>query len=145
MARCALALCDREFPEKVSLRIEPAILSNRENNQCSLSIFCNENWLRGFFCESRDFIRSIPQIRDRLNNWHAQDIITILSTAKRLQMLISSSKKRVGLLKRTAVRAFPIEIVAPIANVPSRRSSAMRLPPSSTTAITPPDALFSFA
>src|SRR6266508_6166609 len=34
-------------------------------------------------------------------------------------LLISSSKKRVGFLKRTAVRALPTEIVAPIAKVPS--------------------------
>src|SRR6266480_4247323 len=60
-------------------------------------------------------------------------------------LLINSSKKRVGFLKRTAVRALPIEIVAPIAKVPSRRSSAIKFPPSSTTAITPPGALFFFA
>src|SRR5216117_3334894 len=60
-------------------------------------------------------------------------------------LLINSSKKRVGFLKRTAVRALPIEMVAPMANVPSRRSSAIRLPPSSTTAITAPGALFFFA
>ena len=60
-------------------------------------------------------------------------------------LLINSSKKRVGFLKRTAVRALPIEMVAPIANVPSRRSSAIKFAPSSTTAITPPGALFLFA
>src|SRR5436190_10499716 len=60
-------------------------------------------------------------------------------------LLINSSKKRVGFLKSTAVRALPIEMVAPIAKVPSRRSSAIKFPPSSTTAITPPGALFFFA
>src|SRR5438046_5413140 len=60
-------------------------------------------------------------------------------------LLINSSKKRVGFLKRTAVRALPIEIVAPIARVLSRRSSAIKFPPSSTMAITPPGALFFFA
>src|SRR6185369_9105093 len=54
--------------------------------------------------------------------------------------LTSSSKTRVGRLNNTDVRAFPIEILAPAAKVPSRRSNAMRLPPSSTTAITPPGA-----
>src|SRR5947207_1829700 len=55
------------------------------------------------------------------------------------------SIKRVGFLKRTAVRALPIEMVAPIAKLPSSRSSAIRLPPSSTMAITPPGALFFLA
>jgi hypothetical protein len=55
--------------------------------------------------------------------------------------LISSSKKRVGFLNMTAVRAFPMEIFAPAENVPSSRSRAIRLPPSSTTAMTPPGAL----
>src|SRR5574341_690638 len=57
--------------------------------------------------------------------------------------LMSSSKKRVGRLNCTAVRALPMEMLAPAAKVPSRRSSAIRLPPSSTTAMTPPGA-FSF-
>src|SRR5712692_8480729 len=60
-------------------------------------------------------------------------------------LLIMSSNTLVGFWKSTAVRAFPIEIFAPAANVPSRRSSAIRLPPASTTATTPPGALFSFA
>jgi hypothetical protein len=55
-------------------------------------------------------------------------------------LLISSSKTRVGLLKSAAVRALPIEMLAPAANVPSNRSSAIKFPPSSTTAITPPGA-----
>src|SRR6267154_2095293 len=38
----------------------------------------------------------------------------------------------------TAVRALPMEMFAPAANVPSSRDSAIRLPPASTTAITPP-------
>src|SRR5262249_42258628 len=44
------------------------------------------------------------------------------------------------LLNITAVRAFPMDMFAPAENVPSSRSNAMRLPPSSTTAITPPGA-----
>ena len=54
--------------------------------------------------------------------------------------LISSSKKRVGFLNMTAVFALPMEMLAPAEKVPSNRSSAIRLPPSSTTAITPPGA-----
>jgi hypothetical protein len=50
---------------------------------------------------------------------------------------MTSSKNFVGFLNRTAVLAFPIEMLAPAANVPSSLSSAMRFPPSSTTATTP--------
>jgi len=39
----------------------------------------------------------------------------------------------------TAVRAFLIEIFAPAGKVPWRRYKAIRLPPSSTTAMTPPE------
>ena len=46
-----------------------------------------------------------------------------------------SSKTLVGFLNSAAVRALPIEIFAPAAKVPSRRSRDMRLPPSSTMAI----------
>ncbi len=56
-------------------------------------------------------------------------------------LLISSSKTRVGFLNSAAVRALPIEMLAPAAKVPSSRSSAIRLPPSSTTAMTPVPAL----
>src|SRR5262245_8997076 len=59
--------------------------------------------------------------------------------------LMISSNALVGRLKSAAVRALPIEILAPAAKVPSNRSSAIRLPPSSTTAMTPPGALFFFA
>ena len=52
-----------------------------------------------------------------------------------------SSKALVSFLNSAAVRALPTEMVAPAAKVPSSRSSAIRLPPSSTTAITPPGAL----
>jgi len=55
--------------------------------------------------------------------------------------LMISSNVRVGFLKSAAVRALPTEMVAPAANVPSSRSSTMRLPPSSTTAMAPPGAL----
>ncbi len=41
--------------------------------------------------------------------------------------------------------AFPMEMFAPAVKVPSRRSSAMRLPHASTTAMTPPGALTSWA
>ena len=54
--------------------------------------------------------------------------------------LMSSSNTRVGFLNMTAVLALPMEMLAPAENVPSSRSSAIRLPPSSTTAITPPGA-----
>ena len=49
----------------------------------------------------------------------------------------TSSKNFVGFLNSAAVRAFPMEMFAPALNVPSIRSTAIRLPPSSTTAITP--------
>src|SRR5919106_309039 len=52
--------------------------------------------------------------------------------------LITFSKKLVGRRNSAAVRALPIEISAPAANVPSRRSSATTWPPASTTAIAPP-------
>lgn len=51
-----------------------------------------------------------------------------------------SSKALVGFLKSAAVRALPIEMVAPAAKVPSRRSRTTRLPPSSTMAMAPPGA-----
>jgi hypothetical protein len=47
-------------------------------------------------------------------------------------------ERRRRLLEEAAVRAFPVEIRAPAANVPSSRSRYMRLPPSSTTAIAAP-------
>src|SRR5436309_2390384 len=55
------------------------------------------------------------------------------------------SNALVGFLKSAAVRALPMEMLAPAAKVPSIRSSAMRLPPSSTTAMTPPGALLFLA
>src|SRR5262249_34263393 len=55
---------------------------------------------------------------------------------------MTSSKNLVGFLKRTAVRALPIEMLAPAAKVPSILSSAIRFPPSSTTAITPVELVF---
>jgi hypothetical protein len=55
--------------------------------------------------------------------------------------LMMSSNAFVGRLNKAAVRALPMEMLAPAANVPSSRSSAIRLPPSSTTAMTPPGAL----
>jgi hypothetical protein len=51
--------------------------------------------------------------------------------------LMRSSNTRVGHLKIAAVRALPIEIGPPAGKVLSSRSTAIRLPPSSTTAITP--------
>ncbi len=54
--------------------------------------------------------------------------------------LINSSKKRVGFLNMTAVLALPMEMFAPAENVPSSRSRAIKFPPSSTTAMTPPGA-----
>src|SRR5713226_8548818 len=54
--------------------------------------------------------------------------------------LMSSSKKRVGFLNMTAVLALPMEMLAPAENVPSSRSKAIKFPPSSTTAMTPPGA-----
>src|SRR5712691_3482203 len=59
--------------------------------------------------------------------------------------LMMSSKTFVGFLKMADVRAFPMEMFAPAANVLSRRSRAIRFPPSSTTAITPPGAFTLFA
>jgi hypothetical protein len=47
------------------------------------------------------------------------------------------AKTFVGLLNSAAVPALPIAMFAPAAKVPSTRSRAIRLPPSSTTAITP--------
>jgi hypothetical protein len=55
-------------------------------------------------------------------------------------LLIMSSKNLVGRLKRTAFCALPMEMLAPAAKVLSRRSSATRLPPSSTTAMALPGA-----
>lgn len=60
-------------------------------------------------------------------------------------LLIMSSKNFVGLLNRTAVRALPMEILAPAAKVLSRRSTAIRLPPSSMTAMAPPGAFLFLA
>ena len=55
---------------------------------------------------------------------------------------IASSRILVGFWKSAAVRAFSVEMVAPIGKVGCMRSRYIRLPPSSTTAIDAPSLPF---
>src|SRR5439155_20676407 len=47
-----------------------------------LPILGDKDWLRRLLSESRNLIGFVPQIGDRLDNRHTQDLIIILSIAK---------------------------------------------------------------